>query len=64
VSAGAVDAPAVIARAVIATLGSTSNLPSPFEKRNAPRQPLFHEYHVEATAFLHEIVRTADCDGF
>jgi DNA-binding MarR family transcriptional regulator len=36
-------------------------MPSPFEKRDAPRQPLFREYHVEATAFLHEIVRTADC---
>ena len=34
---------------------------SPSRKRNAPRQPLFREYHVEATAFLHEIVRTADC---
>jgi hypothetical protein len=36
-------------------------MPSPFDKRSVPRQPLFREYHVEATAFLHEIVRTAGC---
>jgi DNA-binding MarR family transcriptional regulator len=26
-----------------------------------PRQPLFREFHVDATAFLYEIIRVADC---
>jgi hypothetical protein len=25
------------------------------------RRPLFNQFHIEATAFLHEIVRVADC---
>ena len=34
-------------------------LPSPRHRRIS--RPLFNEFHVEATAFLLEIVRAADC---
>jgi DNA-binding MarR family transcriptional regulator len=34
-------------------------MPSSYSRR--ARQPLFHDYHVEATAFLYEVVRCADC---
>ena len=31
------------------------------QRHRRVRRPLFNEVHVEATAFLHEIVRVADC---